>query len=58
MLRIVETTDNRFIGTVVENLDEGMLILDEFVFDIVGIRRTTRYVTAYNTNYVIIFKEI
>ena len=57
MYRIIESTDNRFIGYVID-ISKQHIELGDFVFSIVDRLYIGDIVIVSNANYVLILKEI
>ncbi len=57
MYRIIESTDNRFIGNEID-ISKQHIELGDFVFNIVDRLYIGDIVIVSNANYVLILKEI
>lgn len=57
MYRIIESTDNRFIGNEID-ISKQHIELGDFVFNIVDRLYIGDIVMVSNANYVLILKEI
>lgn len=57
-MRIIKTTDNRFIGTVIEEVSKDDVIeLEDFKFNVQQIVNKGIYTTISNSNYIIKLKS-
>jgi hypothetical protein len=58
MYKISETTDGKFVGTVVESIELGKsIVLGDFIFEIDSVKIMGNIIILSNANYVIILKK-